>query len=79
MRQYERDTALGYSVGPLLVGLLLGAFGFDSELAPENQPASASTAILICMVAIPFLAQLSMMLFVWLYRLPEIIQGKSKI
>ena len=70
---------LGYSAGPLVVGLLLGASGFDSQLAPENQPASAATAILICMVAIPVLAQLCMMLFVWRYRLPEIIQGKFKI
>ena len=70
---------LGYSFGPLLVGLLLGAYGFDSKLEPEDQPASTSTAIMICMVAIPVLAQLAMMLFVWFYRLPEIIQGKSKI
>ncbi len=70
---------LGYSFGPLLVGLLLGVSGFDPELAPEKQPASASTAIMICMVAIPVLAQLCMMFFVWFYRLPETIQGKSKI
>ncbi len=70
---------LGYSVGPLLVGLILGVFGFDPDLAPENQPASAATAIMICMVAIPFLAQVCMMLFVWFYRLPEVIHGKTKI
>ena len=70
---------LGYSAGPLLVGLLLGASGFDSDLAPENQPPSAATAVLICMAAVPALAQLGMLYFVWLYRLPEIIGGKTKI
>ena len=70
---------LGYSAGPLLVGLLLGASGFDADLAPEAQPPSAVTAVLICMVAIPALAQLGMLFFVWLYRLPEIIGGKTKI
>ena len=70
---------LGYSAGPLLVGLFLGASGFDADLAPENQPASAVTAVLICMVAIPTIAQLGMLFFVWLYRLPEIIDGKTKI
>lgn len=70
---------LGYSSGPLLLGLILKSFGFDSELSAEEQPASAATAILICMVAIPVIAQLCMMLFVWLYRLPEKIKGISKI
>ncbi len=70
---------LGYSAGPLLVGLFLGASGFDADLAPENQPASAVTAVLICMVAIPAIAQLGMLFFVWLYRLPEIIDGKTRI
>ncbi len=70
---------LGYSAGPLLVGLFLGASGFDANLAPENQPASAVTAVLICMVAIPTIAQLGMLFFVWRYRLPEIIDGKTKI
>jgi len=70
---------LGYSAGPLLVGLLLKASGFDAELAPENQPASAATAVLICMAAIPAIAQLGMLFFVWLYRLPEIIDGKTRI
>lgn len=70
---------LGYSAGPLLVGLFLGASGFDANLAPENQPASAVTAVLICMVAIPTIAQLGMLFFVWRYRLPEIIDGKTRI
>lgn len=70
---------LGYSTGPLLLGLILKASGFDSEVPPENQPASAQTAILFCMVAIPALAQVCMMFFVWLYRLPETIKGISKI
>ena len=70
---------LGYSAGPLLVGLLLGASGFNPDLAPENQPASAVTAVLICMVAIPVIAQLGMLFFVWLYRLPEVIEGKTRI
>ena len=70
---------LGYSTGPLLLGLILKASGFDSQVAPEEQPASAAAAILFCMVAIPALAQVCMMLFVWLYRLPELIKGVSKI
>lgn len=70
---------LGYSTGPLLLGLILKASGFDSQVAPEEQPASAAAAILFCMVAIPALAQVCMMLFVWLYRLPETIKGISRI
>ena len=70
---------LGYSAGPLLLGLILKAAGFDNQLEPEEQPDSAAAAILFCMVAIPALAQLCMILFVWLYRLPEIIKGESKI
>ena len=70
---------LGYSIGPLLVGVLLGASGFDVDLAPEAQPPSAATAVLICMAVIPAIAQLGMLLFVWRYRLPEIIGGKTRI
>ena len=70
---------LGYSSGPVLLGLILSTAGFDVKLDAEDQPASAATAILFCMVAIPALAQVCMMLFVWLYRLPESIKGISKI
>ncbi len=69
---------LGYSIGPLLVGFILKAAGFDSELAAEDQPASAATAIIFTVAVIPALAQACMLFFVWLYRLPEIIDGKSK-
>ena len=70
---------LGYSIGPLLVGFILKAAGFDSELAAEDQPASAATAIIFTVAVIPALAQVCMLIFVWLYRLPEMIDGKSKI
>ena len=68
---------LGYSTGPLILGFILKATGFDSELAPADQPASAASAILVSMAAIPALAQIVMMLFIWRYRLPEIIDDKS--
>lgn len=70
---------LGYSTGPVLLGLILSTAGFDVKLDAEDQPASAAAAILFCMVAIPALAQVCMMLFVWLYRLPETIKGISRI
>ncbi len=74
---YVSVERLGYSIAPLLLGLLLGASGFDTEIAPENQPASAASAVLISMIAIPVIAHLVMLLFVWLYRLPETINGKT--
>lgn len=70
---------LGYSLGPLLLGVILKVAGFDQELAPENQPASASAALLFAIAVIPALAQVCMLLFVWRYRLPDIINGKSII
>ena len=70
---------LGYSVGPLILGFILKATGFNQELEPADQPASAASAIMFTMAAIPALAQICMMFFVWRYKLPEIIGGKSKI
>ncbi|MXW20808.1 MAG: MFS transporter, partial [Gammaproteobacteria bacterium] len=70
---------LGYSLGPILLGFILKAGGLNINLDPADQPASAATAILFCMVAIPAIAQVCMVLFVWFYRLPEIIKGISKI
>ena len=70
---------LGYSIGPLLLGFILKAAGFDSELAAEDQPASAASAILVAIAVIPALAQVCMLLFLWRYKLPEIIDGKSRI
>ena len=70
---------LGYSLGPLLVGFILKAAGFDSQLEAASQPASAASAILVTIAVVPAVAQICMLFFVWLYRLPEIIDGKSKI
>ena len=58
------------AVGPLIIGALLSAMGFDKNLPPSaDQPAGAEQAILIGFVWIPVATQvLAMLLFRW-YRL----------
>jgi GPH family glycoside/pentoside/hexuronide:cation symporter len=60
------------AVGPLLVGALLSAMGFDKNLAPSaDQSAGADQAMLIGFVWIPVVTQvLAMVLLRW-YRLEQ--------
>jgi GPH family glycoside/pentoside/hexuronide:cation symporter len=65
----EKST---HAAGPLLVGILLGAFGFDQSLprgAP--QPQSASNAIMLGMAVIPAACSLIMAAGIWFYDLTE--------
>lgn len=65
----EKST---HAAGPLVVGLLLGWFGFDQSLprgAP--QPQSAQDAIVIGMAVLPALCSVIMALGIFFYDLTE--------
>ncbi|MFT7288204.1 MAG: GPH family glycoside/pentoside/hexuronide:cation symporter [Halieaceae bacterium] len=65
----EKST---HAAGPLLVGILLGVFGFDQSLprgAP--QPESARDAIMLGMAVLPAACSLIMAAGIWFYDLSE--------
>jgi GPH family glycoside/pentoside/hexuronide:cation symporter len=62
---------LGYSIGPVLLGLLFSALEFDKNLKLEQQPAGASTAVMISICIIPALAFASSLLLLHRYDLTE--------
>ena len=65
----EKST---HAAGPLLVGILLGTFGFDQSLprgAP--QPQSASDAIMLGMAVLPAACSLIMATGIWFYDLTK--------
>jgi Na+/melibiose symporter-like transporter len=62
---------LGYSLGPVLLGGLLAAMHFDKTKPLDQQPASASTAVILSMVAIPAITFGVSMLLLWHYDLTE--------
>ncbi len=70
---------LGYSLGPLMLGNLLQAMGFDSKLPLESQPPSAELAVMLSLVAIPSLAYGLGLVFLYFYRLPEKIGDRVRI
>lgn len=69
---------LGYSIGPLLLGVLLQIFDFNKNLPVEQQPASAETAIIASMVWLPALAWGLSIIFLWFYRLPERLDAEPR-
>lgn len=63
---------LSLAVGPLLIGALLSAMGFDKSLPPgADQSAGAGQAMLIGFVWIPVGTQLLAMLLLRWYRLEQ--------
>ena len=62
---------LGYSIGPVLLGLLFSVLDFDKSLKLEQQPPGASTAVLISVSLIPALAFASSLLLLRRYDLTE--------
>jgi Na+/melibiose symporter-like transporter len=57
-------------VGPLVIGALLSAMGFDKDLPPgADQPPGAVQAMVLGFVWIPFAAQLIAMVLLRWYRL----------
>jgi len=70
---------LGYSLGPLLLGYLLAAMDFDSKLPLEKQPPSAEFAVMLSLVAIPSVAYALGLVFLWFYRLPEVVGGRLRV
>jgi GPH family glycoside/pentoside/hexuronide:cation symporter len=62
---------LGYSVGPLALGLLLAAFDFNKNLPLESQPPGSERAVMISIVWLPAAAWLTSLIFIWRYRLKE--------
>jgi GPH family glycoside/pentoside/hexuronide:cation symporter len=65
----EKST---HAAGPLLVGIILGAFGFDQNLPRGTpQPDSAKDAILIGMAVLPALCSLLMSAGIWFYDLTQ--------
>jgi GPH family glycoside/pentoside/hexuronide:cation symporter len=60
------------AVGPLIIGALLSAMGFDKDLAPDaTQSAGAQQAILIGFVWIPVVTQVLAMGLLYWYRLEK--------
>jgi glycoside/pentoside/hexuronide:cation symporter, GPH family len=61
-----------YALGPLLIGLLLSAFGFVGRL-PEGQSQSetALIGIRIALIGIPFIANVGMLVCLHFFRLDE--------
>jgi GPH family glycoside/pentoside/hexuronide:cation symporter len=65
----EKST---HAAGPLVVGVVLAAFGFDQSLprgAP--QPPSAQDAIMLGMAVLPSLCSLLMLAGIWFYDLDD--------
>jgi GPH family glycoside/pentoside/hexuronide:cation symporter len=61
---------ISMAFGPLVVGALLSARGFDKDLAPtDNQSASAVQAMWICFLWIPIASQLLTLVLMRYYRL----------
>ena len=65
----EKST---HAAGPLVVGILLSVFGFDSSI-PRGmpQPDSAMSAIVIGMAVLPAACSLIMAIGIWFYDLSE--------
>lgn len=70
---------LGYSLGPLVLGFLLGGMGFDGNLPLEEQPASAELAVYIGLVWIPTVVYILGFVLLMFYKLPERIGDAVKI
>ncbi len=70
---------LGYSLGPLILGFLLSAMGFNKELALEDQPESAQLAVYIGLVWIPAGVYALGYVLLWFYRLPERVGHEFRI
>ncbi len=70
---------LGYSLGPLVLGFLLSAMGFDKSLPLESQPDSAALAVYIGLVWIPAAVYAIGFVLLMFYRLPEKIGHETKV
>ncbi|MFO1426499.1 MAG: MFS transporter [Steroidobacteraceae bacterium] len=62
---------LGYSLGPLVLGVLLKMYEFNKNVPLEDQPPSAATAVMLSIVWVPAAAWALSLLFIWRYRLPD--------
>lgn len=70
---------LGYSLGPLVLGFLLGGMGFDGNLPLEEQPESAELAVYIGLVWIPTVVYILGFVLLLFYKLPEKIGDAIKV
>jgi len=70
---------LGYSLGPMVIGFMLGYMGFDQNLPLEQQPESAELAVYIGVIWVPVAIYIISFFTLYFYRLPEIINGKEQI
>lgn len=68
---------LGYSLGPLILGFLLGFMGFNKNLPLNQQPESAELAVYIGMIWIPIIMYIIGFVALMFYRLPEVIGDKE--
>ncbi len=62
---------LGYSMAPMVLGLLLQWFKFDKKLPLEQQPESASTAVMVSLVAVPVITFALSLIFLTKYDLTD--------
>lgn len=62
---------LGYSMAPMVLGLLLQWFKFDKRLPLEQQPQSASTAVMVSLVAVPVITFALSLIFLAKYDLTD--------
>lgn len=61
-----------YALGPLIIGLLLAAFGYDASIPRgEPQPEGARLAVMLGMVWIPVACTLGQLIMLRAYRLDE--------
>ncbi|MEO0995963.1 MAG: MFS transporter [Pseudomonadota bacterium] len=68
---------LGYSVGPLALGVLLSKMHFDKTLPLDQQPASAETAVYIGVVWLPVAMYTIAVLLLSQYKLPDVLPADS--
>ncbi|MEM7704413.1 MAG: MFS transporter [Pseudomonadota bacterium] len=70
---------LGYSVGPLALGLLLSNMGFDKTLPLDQQPDSAALAVSIGMIWLPAAVYVLAFFFLSRYTLPDNPPQSAKV
>lgn len=68
-------TKIGNGIGAALVGIILGAFGYDSVAAASNaaQPASAILGIKLLYSFIPACAYLLIVIILHFYKLERLL------
>lgn len=69
---------LGYSVAPLILGLLLSGTGFDKNLPLDQQPDSAAVAVYIGMVWLPAALYAAAALILTRYNLADDIAERGE-